>query len=235
MPVDRESATSAADRSLPLTPMRRAIGRAMSLSATIPQFTLQRDVQTAFAAEHRAAFDAEARISLTDQLVAAVSRALSIHPRMNSILAESEKRIVELAAINVGIAYAIPDGLIAPPIMNANERTLPELSRERRAAAEAAAEGTVSAAALAEVTFTVSNLGPMGIKSFTALVVPPQAAILAVGATDAEGMMPLSLSCDHRIVDGAPAAEFLGSVVELLEQPTWMDSIVSKEAGTVGR
>jgi pyruvate dehydrogenase E2 component (dihydrolipoamide acetyltransferase) len=209
--------------------MRRAIGRAMSASALVPQFTLQRDVATAELKRQREGLDAEDRVSVSDQLTAAVARALVLHPRLNATLLAEQKEIVELAAINVGLAFAVDDGLISPPIMGADRLTLAQLAGTRREIGESVRSGTVAAAALAEVTFTISNLGPFGIDRFTALVVPPQAAIVAVGSTRPDGSLTLSLSCDHRVVDGAPGAEFLRDVAAGLEEPSWM-----LELGTAG-
>jgi pyruvate dehydrogenase E2 component (dihydrolipoamide acetyltransferase) len=221
----------AADRKLPLTRMRRAIGRAMSASAAIPQFTIERAVATTALADQRSQLDPEERVSLSDQLVAAVSRGLVLHPRLNATYLAEEKAILELAAINVGIAYAVDDGLISPPTRRSNELDLTQLARARHAAGKAVREGSVDAASLADVTFTISNLGPFGVDRFKALVVPPQAAILAIGAIDSKARMGLSLSCDHRVVDGAPGAEFLRDVAELLEDPAWMLRIAGTEAG----
>jgi pyruvate dehydrogenase E2 component (dihydrolipoamide acetyltransferase) len=201
----------------------------MTASALVPQFALQRDVPIAALAEQRRGLDPDARISLTDQLVAAIARGLVEHPRLNAILIDDGKTILELAGINIGIAFAMPDGLVTPPILAADRLSLAELATERRAVGKAAAEGRLDAAVLAEVTFTLSNLGPFGISRFTALVAPPQAAILAVGAPAANGLLTLSLSCDHRVVDGAPAAECLATIAGLLEQPNWMRALPGAE------
>jgi Pyruvate/2-oxoglutarate dehydrogenase complex, dihydrolipoamide acyltransferase (E2) component, and related enzymes len=217
------------NREVPLSRMRRAIGRAMTASAAIPQFTVERVVSTAALSDQRALFDAADRISFTDQLVAAVSRALVAHPRLNATIVPEDKIIVELASVNIGLAFAVDDGLISPPVMTADRLSLKDLSKARREIGEAVRSGNVSPAALAEVTFTISNLGPFGVDRFTALVVPPQAAILAVSAVNPEGRMSLSLSCDHRVVDGAPAAEYLRDVADALEEPGWMTELETAE------
>ena len=127
-----------------------------------------------------------------------------------------------------GPAIALPDGLIAPAIREADARTLPEIAGERRRLAAAAAAGTLGPDDLFSTTFTISNLGPLGVRRFRALVVPPQAAILAVGAITERHELSLALSCDHRVLDGAPAARFLATVVELLEAPEWADELLGR-------
>jgi pyruvate dehydrogenase E2 component (dihydrolipoamide acetyltransferase) len=204
--------------------MRRAIVRAMTASAQIPQFTLGRDVHAGPLAAVREHLGDARSVSLTDQIVAAVARSLVEHPRLNASYVEDEVAIIEHSQINVGIAVAIRDGLVTPPILDANRLSLFDLAAARREATSAVRDRRIDAASLAKVTFTISNLGPFGVDRFTALVVPPQAAILAVGAVS-DGRMCLSLSCDHRVVDGAPAAEFLRDVVAGLEEPEWMERL----------
>lgn len=216
--------SSAGESKVPVPRSRRAVVRAMVASAAIPQFTLDRGVRTASLAELRKRLKPDDAVSLTDQIVAAVARGLARHQRLNASYLQDEGAILEHRAINVGIAIAIPDGLVTPPILKADMLSLPDLARARRAGTAAVRDRSINAALLAKVTFTISNLGPFGVQRFTALVVPPQAGILAVGAVT-DDRMCLSLSCDHRVVDGAPAAEFLRDVVGLLEQPTWMETL----------
>ena len=219
-----EMSASGDPAALPLPRARRALVRAMVASAAIPQFTLQRDVRTVGLAALRERLDASDGVSMTDQIVATVAWALARHPRLNASYLDGENAIVEHPAVHVGIAIAVPDGIMNAPVLDADKLSLADLARERRAATTGVRERTIDAAVLFKTTFTISNLGPFGVDRFTALVVPPQAAILAVGAVT-DDRMCLSLSCDHRVVDGAPAAEFLRDVVERLEEPAWMTSL----------
>ena len=195
--------------------MRKAIARAMSASAAVPQFTIEVDADVS-ALEARRAAAGDGGTSFPDHLTAACASALVAHPRLNASWAEDT--IVEHDEVNIGIAVALDDGLIAPAIRGADRLTLAELAAERVRLTAAAQAGTLGAEDVLSATFTISNLGPLGMRRFRALVVPPQAAILAVGARTGEGLVSLSLSCDHRVVDGAPAAVFLMSVKDLLER-----------------
>ena len=191
-------------RRIPLDPMRRAIAERMTLSAAVPQFTLESTAEVGGAAE-----------SLSDGIVVACARALREHPGLNASF--DGDAIVEYEDVNIGVAISVDRGLLVPVIKQADRRSLDELRAERERLTAAARGGRLSAGDLTGATFTISNLGPLGIERFRALVVPPQAAILAVGAVQG-GRIALSLSCDHRVVDGAPAARFLRRVVELLER-----------------
>jgi pyruvate dehydrogenase E2 component (dihydrolipoamide acetyltransferase) len=118
---------------------------------------------------------------------------------------------------------------VSPAIEYADRRSLPELAAERVRLTEAARAGTLTPRELLSATFTVSNLGPLGVRRFNALVIPPQVAILAVGALE-RGEIPLTLSVDHRVVDGAPAALFLGQIRSQLEQAEWLSDRFSEAA-----
>jgi pyruvate dehydrogenase E2 component (dihydrolipoyllysine-residue acetyltransferase) len=132
--------------------------------------------------------------------------------------------------VNVGVAVAAPDALVVPTVFDADRKSLREIARETRALAERVRAGTVTPPELSGGTFTVSNLGMYGVTDFTAVINPPQAAILAVGALAprpvvhdgtlvARHTMGVTLACDHRILYGADAAEFLARIRALLEQP----------------
>jgi pyruvate/2-oxoglutarate dehydrogenase complex dihydrolipoamide acyltransferase (E2) component len=212
-------AAVAESRRVPLTRMRRAVARVMTASARVPQFTVEMDVDAAALGAWR-----ETRgVSFSDALTAACAQALVEHPDVNASFAEDA--IVEYADVNVGIAVALDDGLIAPAIRNADRLSLGELQAERVRLTEAARAGTLDAEEVLCATFTISNLGPLGIARFRALVVPPQAAILAVGALTAERRIAVALSCDHRVLDGAPAARFLGDVVGRLQEREWLEGL----------
>jgi pyruvate dehydrogenase E2 component (dihydrolipoamide acetyltransferase) len=166
--------------------------------------------------------------SFNDMIVKACALALREFPRANG--AYRDGRFELYARVNVGVAVAGQDSLVVPVVFDADRKTLGEIARETRALAERVREGTVTPPELSGATFTVSNLGMYGVSNFTAIVNPPQAAILAVGALArravvhedelaARHTMAVTLACDHRILYGADAAEFLGRIRTLLEQP----------------
>jgi pyruvate dehydrogenase E2 component (dihydrolipoamide acetyltransferase) len=198
---------------------------------TIPHFYLMREVNASRLISWRE--DAQARnsgakITYTDLLVKLVAAALQQHPRVNSWWIKES--VVANPAINVGLAVAVEDGLIVPVIHNANTLGLAQLAASRTELVAKAQSGKLSPADLSDGTFTISNLGMYGVDAFNAIVNPPQAAILAVGRIEdrvvplngqpaVQPMMTLSLSCDHRIVDGARGAAFLQTLATLIEEP----------------
>jgi pyruvate dehydrogenase E2 component (dihydrolipoamide acetyltransferase) len=229
--------------SVELTRTQRTIARRMAESkATIPDFTLTSDVNMEGCVELRAELkrlshdDAGGRVpTYNDMIVKACALALRDHPRANGSYRDG--RFELHARVNVGVAVAVgsddPAGgaLVVPTVFDADTKALGEIARETRTLAERVREGTVTPPELSGGTFTVSNLGMYGIASFTAIVNPPQAAILAVGAVApravvarkkkivARHTMSVTLACDHRILYGADAALFLARVRELLEEP----------------
>jgi pyruvate dehydrogenase E2 component (dihydrolipoamide acetyltransferase) len=207
------------DSRVPLSRMRRAIGDAMTLSAQIPQFTLYRTVAARVIADRRTVMSQRGqRVSLTDMIIEAAAAALRAHPQVNGSFADDA--IVLHGSVNIGLAIALADGIINPVIRDADALDVDRLSAERRRLTELALSSSLRANDIDGATFTVSNLGPFGIEAFRALVIPPQAAILAIGALVERGGGPeigISLSCDHRVVDGRPAAEFLATMVDRLE------------------
>jgi pyruvate dehydrogenase E2 component (dihydrolipoamide acetyltransferase) len=168
------------------------------------------------------------KLTYTDLLLALVARVLLKHPRMNaSWKAEGVRRHAD---VNLGIAIAVNDGVVAPVIHNAHKAHLDEIAVQRRDLTERARAGKLRPQDVAGATFTISNLGMFGVDAFSAIIVPPQAAILAVGriadrVVPVDGkpgirpMMTLTLSSDHRVVDGARAAEFLRDVTEAIGNP----------------
>jgi pyruvate dehydrogenase E2 component (dihydrolipoamide acetyltransferase) len=213
--------------------MRRAIAASMSRSAQIPQFTLDRTVGLHDAGALRDELRTDGiAVSWEDLLVAASAHALREHPDVNSSF--EDDTIFEQPDIHVGLATSVEGGLISPAIRNADRRSLEQLVAERQRLRAGAAEGTLRGAELFGATFTISNLGPFGVDRFRALVIPPQVAILASGRVKTEGGGPsldLTLSCDHRVLDGAPAAEFLAAVCERLERPGWLSGIRAQGSG----
>ena len=217
-------ATDATER-VPLSRMRRAIERSMGASAEVPQFTVEMEAQVDAIAQLRRDRAADGvRLSYSDVLTAACAAALSAHPQVNASF--DGDAIVRHAEVNVGLAISLEDGLVAPAIRHADRRTLPELEAERVRLTQAAQAGKLTPDELTSATFTISNLGPFGVTRFRALVVPPQAAILAVGALTDDRRIPLALSCDHRVLDGAPAARFLGDVVARMQDAGWVEGLL---------
>ncbi|HEY4830482.1 MAG TPA: dihydrolipoamide acetyltransferase family protein, partial [Solirubrobacteraceae bacterium] len=201
--------------------------------ATVPDFTLSADVdmQQAVALRdqlRRGAHGGDVVPSYNDMVVKACAGALREHPRANAAYRDGAFELYE--RVNVGIAVAAQDSLIVPTVFDADGKTLLDIAREARTLVERVRQRTVTPAELSGATFTVSNLGMYGVASFAAIINPPQAAILAVGELRelpvvrdgqlAPGLrMSLTLTCDHRILYGAPAAEFLARIRQLLEQP----------------
>jgi pyruvate dehydrogenase E2 component (dihydrolipoamide acetyltransferase) len=168
------------------------------------------------------------KLTYTDLLVALVSRVLLKHPRMNASWAGDAIRTN--ADVNVGVAIAVDDGVVAPVIHHADKADLGEIAVERRDLTERARTGRLRPSDIAGGTFTISNLGMFGVDAFSAIITPPQAAVLAVGriservvpvdgAPGIRPMMTLTLASDHRVVDGARAAEFLRDVFEAIGNP----------------
>jgi pyruvate dehydrogenase E2 component (dihydrolipoamide acetyltransferase) len=201
---------------------------------TVPHFFVMREVDAGALNEARQALGPEidkscaVKLSHTDLLTALVARVLQKHPRMNASWAGEGVRTN--SGINIGLAIAVEDGVVAPVIHNADKIELSEIAVQRRDLTNRARSGKLRPQDLANGTFTISNLGMFGVDAFTAILIPPQAAILAVGAiTDRvvainghPGIRPtmtLTLSSDHRVVDGARAAEFLRDLVAVIREP----------------
>lgn len=168
------------------------------------------------------------KLSHTDLLVAAVARALEKHPLVNASWTGDAIRLHP--EINVGIAMAVDDGVVAPAIPASNTKKLGDIAAQRRDLTERARAGKLRPADLTGATFTISNLGMYNVDAFTAIIVAPQAAILAVGrisdrVVPVDGkpavcpMMTLTLSCDHRVFDGARAALFLNDLASAIAEP----------------
>jgi pyruvate dehydrogenase E2 component (dihydrolipoamide acetyltransferase) len=216
-----------------LTRLQKTIARRMAESkATAPEFVLNVEVDMEEAVALRkqlkvAAGDAPAP-SFNDFVIKASALALRDFPRANGAYRDGEFELY--SRVNVGVAVAGQDALVVPTVFDADAKSIGQIARESRAVAERVRAGAVTPPELSGGTFTVSNLGMFGIKRFTAVINPPQAAILAVGALEprpvardgkvtVRNMMELTLACDHRILYGADAAEFLGRIRQYLEQP----------------
>jgi len=224
---------SADDEEVPLTTVRRITARRLTESATAPHFYLVSVID----AERLLAFRAEVndrltaagtRISVTDLLVRACAVTLRAHPQVNS--SWGGDKILRHVRIHVGIAVALDDGLIVPVVRDVDRKSLGEIATETHALADRARAGRLTPDEFTGGTFTISNLGMYGIDHFTALINSPEAAILAVGAASQEPVVrdgqivsratiKLTLSIDHRVLDGATAAAFLRDLKDTLEVP----------------
>src|SRR4051794_34585358 len=215
-----------------LTRLQRTVSRRMAESkATAPDFTLEVEIDMTLCVELRERLkQVEGKPpSFNDMVVKACANALRDHPRANAAYRDGKFELY--SRVNVGVAVAANDALVVPTVFDADKKSLGEISRTVRDLANKVREGTITPPELSGGTFTVSNLGMYGIDRFTAVINPPQAAILAVGALRkrpivdegarivARDMMTATLVCDHRILYGADGAEFLARVRELLEQP----------------
>jgi pyruvate dehydrogenase E2 component (dihydrolipoamide acetyltransferase) len=213
------------------TRAQQVVARRMSSSkATVPEFTLAAEIDMQRCVELRRRLKTIDRPvpSYNDIVVKACGVALREFPRANG--AWRDGRFELYSRVNVGVAVAGDDVLVVPTVFDADRRPLEEIAAETRRLAQRVRDGQITPPELAGATFTVSNLGMFGVRSFTAVINPPQAAILAVGAVSERPMvrggevvaghaMDVTLACDHRILYGADAARFLGRVRELLEEP----------------
>ena len=202
---------------------------------TVPHFFLARDVDAAAFIEMRQKLVPEieknhgVKLTYSDLLVSLVARSLTKHPMMNA--SWTGKGIRENAEINIGLAVAVDDGVVAPVIRSADKASLAEIAAQRRELTERARSSKLRPSDLAGGTFTITNLGMFDVDAFTAIIIPPQAAILAVGAiaervVAVDGrpavrpMMTLTLSSDHRVVDGARSAEFMSALAQAITLPS---------------
>ena len=218
----------------PVTQMRKTIARRLAESKfTAPHFYLKLSVDMGAAVEARQAINAQegVKVSFNDMVVKAVSLALKKHPAVNS--AWMDTHIRENDHVLIGVAVAVEDGLLVPVVRHADRKSLTEIGAEVKDYAGKAREKKLQPSDWEGNTFTISNLGMFGIEDFTAIINPPDACILAVGgisdvpvvkdgAVVPGKVMKLTLSCDHRVVDGATGAAFLQEVKSLLEHPVRM-------------
>jgi len=216
-----------------LTRLQQTVARRMAESkATAPEFVMTAEVDMEEAVHLRrqlkAAADGGLAPSFNDFVVKASALALTEFPRANGAYRDGAFELY--SRVNVGIAVAGQDALVVPTVFDADRKSLGQIAREARALAERVRAGEITPPELSAGTFTVSNLGMYGIKRFVAVINPPQAAILAVGemtprpvvrdgAVEVRHVMEITLSCDHRILYGADAAQFLSRIRERLENP----------------
>jgi pyruvate dehydrogenase E2 component (dihydrolipoamide acetyltransferase) len=213
-----------------LSSMRRTIAKRLIQSkAPVPHFYLTVDAAVDRLWEaYRALREENDPVSLNDVIIKAAAVALRRHPEMNASFAGDH--VKQYSHVHIGVAVAIDDGLITPVIRDADTKPLADIAAEAKALAERARNRRLQPNEYTGATFSISNLGMMGIDEFSAIINPPEAAILAVGAVRevpvVEGgqvkigrRMKLTLSVDHRVADGAQAARFLGTLRRMLENP----------------
>ncbi|HXR13021.1 MAG TPA: dihydrolipoamide acetyltransferase family protein, partial [Solirubrobacteraceae bacterium] len=205
--------------------------RMASAKATIPEFqvTVEVDAEAAFELREQLRGQTEPLPSVNDLVIKACALALRVHPGVNASYIDGH--FERYGRVNIGVAVAGSETLVVPTVFDADIKPLTAIAADTRALAAKVRDGTVTPPELAGATFTVSNLGMLGVTRFTAVINPPQAAILAVGAANprpvvgADGaivirrVMELTVSADHRIVYGAEAADFLATVRKRLERP----------------
>jgi pyruvate dehydrogenase E2 component (dihydrolipoamide acetyltransferase) len=221
--------------------MRRALARAMTLSnATVPQFTVARSVEWTVLQELRGEFSAKwpggsPKLSANDFLLQAVARALIEFPALNATFSgdpqSADARIVHASGAHIGLVVAVDDGLLVPVIHDVEQLSLVEIARRRQNAVDSALKGRSKREEVG-ATFSISNLGADGPDRFTAIINPPQSAILAVGrrrdcvvaragAAAVRPMSDLTMTVDHRVADGRLASQFLARLTGILEGRHW--------------
>ena len=221
---------------IPLTTMRRPIAKRLTQSMqNAPHFYVTSVIDTGKLGELRKQINEYAatdpnpvKVSFNDLIIKAVAMALVRMPKVNVSFAED--RLIEKKQVHIGIAVALEQGLIVPVLHNADKRGILDIARESRRLAEAARTNKLKPDDMSGGTFTISNLGMLDVESFTAVINPPESAILAVGSITptpavvdgqivVRDRMKVTLSSDHRALDGAVAARFLQEVKRLLEEP----------------
>jgi len=222
-------------RDEPASEIRRTIARRLVTSiGPVPHFFLTSEIEMDRAAEMRRginALDPDLKISINDIIIKVVAAALVQHPAVNASFQDKFIRYYEHA--DIGVAVAIEDGLITPVIRSADQKTLSEIASEVRELADRARSRKLKPEEYTGATFSISNLGMFGIDEFTAVINPPEGGILAVGAMAAKPvvrdneivvrqMMRVTMSCDHRVIDGATGAKFLQTVKKILENPLYL-------------
>ena len=237
-PMAAASGPAAVAASTPLAGMRKIIAdRMLSSWSQVPRITMQAEVDLtnllAVREAGRQAWenDLGVRVSINDLILFYTARAVRRCPAVNVRLAENA--LEQMRDVNIGVAVAVEQGLMVPVIRGADQKSIDAISRESRALAEAARAGALGLDALEGGTFTVSNLGAYGVDHFSAIINHPESAILSVGAAReravvrngevvARTTLYVGINADHRLVDGAPAAEFLSTLKDMLEHPKVM-------------
>jgi len=226
---------ASAYRDEPASEMRKVIARRLVTSiGPVPHFFLTTEIEMDRAAEMRRginALDPDLKISINDVIIKVVAAALVQHPEVNASFQEKFVRYYERA--DIGVAVAIEDGLITPVVRAADQKSLSQIAAEVRELAERARSRRLKPEEYTGATFSISNLGMFGIDEFTAVINPPEGAILAVGTMSPKPvvrdneivirqMMRVTMSCDHRVIDGATGAKFLQTFKKILENPLYL-------------
>ncbi|MBP9213478.1 MAG: 2-oxo acid dehydrogenase subunit E2, partial [Chitinophagaceae bacterium] len=219
---------------VPVSQMRKVIARRLSESLfTAPHFylTMSIDMDAAVAARTKLNADGKTKISFNDLVLKATAVALKQHPKVNSSWLGDKIRYNH--HVNIGVAVAVDEGLLVPVVRFADTLSLTQITAQVKDYAQKAKEKKLQPSDWEGSTFTISNLGMYGIDQFTAIINPPDACILAVGgisqvpvvkngAVVPGNVMKVTLSCDHRVVDGATGSAFLQTLKSLLEEPLRM-------------
>lgn len=217
---------------LPLSPIRKVISqRLQEAKSTIPHFYVAMEIDAENLVDFREHLSKlEVKVSINDCIVKAAALALKEHPQVNTGFNAKNQTIIQYPSIDISVAVSLESGLITPIVPQADLKSISEISTDIRGLVKKAKEGKLAPAEFQGGSFTVSNLGMFGVSTFTAILNPPQAAILAVGGildqpvvkngvVKAGKVMHLTLSADHRVIDGVLAAQFLGTLKKFLEQP----------------
>ena len=228
-------AAASAYRDEPATQIRQTIAKRLVTSlGPVPHFFLTTDIEMDRAAEMRRginALDPDLKISINDVIIKVTAAALMQHPEVNA--SYQEKFLRYYAHADIGVAVAIEDGLITPVVRAADQKSLSQIAAEVRELAERARAKRLQPEEYTGATFSISNLGMFGIDEFTAVINPPEGAILAIGAMTPKPvvrdneivvrqMMRVTMSCDHRVIDGATGAKFLQTFKKILENPLYL-------------
>jgi pyruvate dehydrogenase E2 component (dihydrolipoyllysine-residue acetyltransferase) len=228
-------AAASAYRDEPATQIRQTIAKRLVTSlGPVPHFFLTTEIEMDRAAEMRRginALDPDLKISINDVIIKVAAAALIQHPEVNASFQEKFVRYYEHA--DIGVAVAIEDGLITPVVRSADQKSLSQIAAEVRELAERARSKRLKPEEYTGATFSISNLGMFGIDEFTAVINPPEGAILAIGAMSPKPVvrdneivvrqiMRVTMSCDHRAIDGATGAKFLQTFKKILENPLYL-------------
>jgi pyruvate dehydrogenase E2 component (dihydrolipoamide acetyltransferase) len=214
---------------IPFSGMRQTIAEHMSHSLQeAAQVTLTTEVDVTELVKLRTQLKTEFSLTFTDLIIKAVAKALKLRPRLNATLIGDEIHL--LADIHIGMAVALDEGLIVPVVRHADQKDLRAIAAETQRLAQSVRDGSLDVDEVTGSTFTVTNLGAYGVDFFTPIINMPEVAILGVGRiiekpaiydgqVEKRSLMALSLTIDHRLVDGAPGAEFLRDLAEILSNP----------------
>jgi pyruvate dehydrogenase E2 component (dihydrolipoamide acetyltransferase) len=230
-PAQRPVAAARQSQNVAHSAMRRTIAKRLSESiGPIPHFylTADYDVTNLLALRQQLSDIHNLKLSVNDLILRAVALALLEHPNVNA--SWGDEAITQHGEVHVGVAVSTPEGLITPVIRNADQKSITEIAAEVRSLADKAKNRKLRPEEYQGSTFTISNLGAWGIEEFTAIINPPNSAILAIGAASAQPVvidrqvvirdrMKVTMSCDHRVIDGAAGAEYLKTLRLLIEQP----------------